>query len=249
MLKFVAWMYWMSISKEKNTYSCIPSGKRSHSDGWNIPMFNRNYIFNPGPFSRDCYVSLLDCSKQMLCGPCLHLHIQFSRTSTLFQLLLFRDLIWSSHQCMIVNAWHHIRYFQYTGWSQLDITGYSILFVCQNQLSNEQNPGWLGYTQGGIIINHYKDPGHETTSIIERLNSRILILRYESAALFRVFLAANGDPPCLAAFFPAQAVAPMPRASDLATQIHQKYPKISFYVTNDSKKWSQLESLPSGKLT
>ena len=155
MLKFVAWMYWMSISKEKNTYSCIPSGKQSHSDGWNIPMFNRNYIFNPGPFSCDCYVSLLDCNKQMLCGPCLPLHIQFSRTSTLFQLLLFRDLIWSSHQCMIVNAWHHICYFQYTGWSQLDITGYSILFVCQNQLSNEQNPGWLGYigdytTQGGL---------------------------------------------------------------------------------------------------
>ena len=29
----------------------IASGKRSHSDCWNIPIFDREHIFNPGSFS------------------------------------------------------------------------------------------------------------------------------------------------------------------------------------------------------
>ena len=37
----------------------VTSGKRSHSDRWNIPIFNTNYIFNPGPpFSSNRYVFL-----------------------------------------------------------------------------------------------------------------------------------------------------------------------------------------------
>ena len=29
----------------------IPSGRLTYIAGWNIPMFNSKYIFNPGPFS------------------------------------------------------------------------------------------------------------------------------------------------------------------------------------------------------
>ena len=42
---------------QKNTQTAvvsvlhIPSGKGSHSDCWNSPMFKGKYIFNPGPFS------------------------------------------------------------------------------------------------------------------------------------------------------------------------------------------------------
>ena len=30
--------------------TCIPSGKLTHSDCWNIPILSWKYIFNPGPF-------------------------------------------------------------------------------------------------------------------------------------------------------------------------------------------------------
>ncbi len=37
--------------KAANSRNLAPSGKRSHSDCWKITIFNRKYIFNPGPCS------------------------------------------------------------------------------------------------------------------------------------------------------------------------------------------------------
>ena len=43
--------------------SSLPSGKRSHSDRWNIPIFNRKYIFKGSIFH--CYVRLPECNTEI----------------------------------------------------------------------------------------------------------------------------------------------------------------------------------------
>ena len=44
-----------------NCFLGLPSSKRSHSYCWNIPIFNRKYIFNPGSIFQ-CYVRLPECN-------------------------------------------------------------------------------------------------------------------------------------------------------------------------------------------
>ena len=48
-----------------NYNSGIPSGKRSHSDCWNIPIFNRNIIDSIRVHFPASYVSLPECKLKM----------------------------------------------------------------------------------------------------------------------------------------------------------------------------------------
>ena len=43
----------------------LPSGKRSHSDCWNITIFDRKHIFIQGPFSSLLWLCLPECMRKL----------------------------------------------------------------------------------------------------------------------------------------------------------------------------------------
>ena len=90
----------------------------------------------------------------------------------------------------LVTAWHHR--VQYP--------------ICMSKpIKQWTKPRLVGlyrglYYQGGIIINHYKDPYDTTSIIVERLNPPWDLAIWKCSSFSRA-LAANGDPPCQSHFF------------------------------------------------